>query len=117
LLHAQDHELSILTENYPSLSFEEDGVVSGYGADVVIAIQKILGTDLTYPQLAQEAGISPSLLKPVLELMLPFFTWLFQSIAIPTSSMPGAVLSKTAGVGRTGDHQSPLGDTLIWTIV
>jgi polar amino acid transport system substrate-binding protein len=37
--------LTILTENYPPLSYMENGVVTGYGADVVAAMQKELGTD------------------------------------------------------------------------
>lgn len=39
-------ELTILTENYPPLSYIEDGEVTGYGADVVAAIQKKLRTDV-----------------------------------------------------------------------
>ncbi len=38
-------ELTILTENYPPLSYEENGVVTGYGAEVVTAIQKELKTN------------------------------------------------------------------------
>lgn len=45
LLWAGDSELRILTENYPPLSFIENGVITGYGADVVAAIQKQLGTE------------------------------------------------------------------------
>lgn len=40
-------ELTILTENYPPLSYEENGVVTGYGAEVVAAIQKELKTNAT----------------------------------------------------------------------
>lgn len=43
-------ELTILTENYPPLSYVEDGVAKGYGADIVAAIQHKLNTDFT-PQL------------------------------------------------------------------
>jgi len=42
--------LTILTEDYPPLSYLENGVVTGYGADVVAAIQKELKTDYQ-PQL------------------------------------------------------------------
>ncbi len=40
-------ELTLLTENYPPLSYEENGVVTGYGAEVVAAIQKELKTNAT----------------------------------------------------------------------
>jgi len=45
LLWAQGYELRVLTENYPPLSYMEDGVITGYGAEVVTAIQKQLGTE------------------------------------------------------------------------
>lgn len=38
-------ELSLVTEAYPPLTFEQDGKLSGYGVDVVEAIQKKLGTN------------------------------------------------------------------------
>jgi len=44
LLCAQGYKLRVLTENYPPLSYIEEGVITGYGADVVTAIQKQLGT-------------------------------------------------------------------------
>lgn len=47
LLWAETPKLRILTENYPPLSYIENGVITGYGADVVNAIQKQLGTE--YP--------------------------------------------------------------------
>lgn len=47
MLSAEGPKLRILTENYPPLSFIEEGRITGYGADVVIAIQKKLGTE--YP--------------------------------------------------------------------
>jgi len=40
-------DLKILTENYPPLSYAEDGVATGFGSDVVNAIQADLGID--YP--------------------------------------------------------------------
>jgi len=43
----KDNELTILTEHYPPLSYVEDGVAKGYGADIVAAIQKELNTDVT----------------------------------------------------------------------
>ncbi len=46
----KETEMTILTENYPPLSYVEDGVVSGYGAEIVAAIQEELNTDVT-PQL------------------------------------------------------------------
>ena len=42
--HKEKVTLTLLTEDYPPLSFLKDGEVSGYGADVVAAIQKELGT-------------------------------------------------------------------------
>ena len=45
LLWAEAPKLRILTENYPPLSYIEDGVITGYGADVVSAIQRQLGTE------------------------------------------------------------------------
>ncbi len=42
----QENELIILTEHYPPLSFVENGVTSGYGADVVAAIQNELNTNI-----------------------------------------------------------------------
>lgn len=40
------NDMKILTENYPPLSFEENGKVTGYGAEVVQAIQEELGTNV-----------------------------------------------------------------------
>ncbi|MGC9362463.1 MAG: substrate-binding periplasmic protein [Candidatus Syntrophosphaera sp.] len=39
--------MTILTENYPPLSYVQDGKVTGYGTDVVAAIQQELGTDFS----------------------------------------------------------------------
>lgn len=40
-------ELTILTENYPPLSYVENGVLTGYAAEVVAAIQKELKINAT----------------------------------------------------------------------
>ena len=45
LLWAQGYELRVLTENYPPLTYMKEGAIKGYGADVVSAIQKLLGTE------------------------------------------------------------------------
>jgi polar amino acid transport system substrate-binding protein len=37
-------KIQILTENYPPLSFEQNGEITGFGSDVVNAIQAELGT-------------------------------------------------------------------------
>lgn len=50
--------LRILTENYPPLSFVKDGVTTGFGSDVVKAIQAELGTDYPIEMLSWDDAYS-----------------------------------------------------------
>ncbi len=57
-------EMTILTENYPPLSFIENGVVTGYGADVVAAIQTELKTKAVPQILAWDDAYTRALTEP-----------------------------------------------------
>jgi polar amino acid transport system substrate-binding protein len=57
-------EMTILTENYPPLSYEENGVVTGYGADVVAALQQELNTDITPTLLPWDKAYTRALNEP-----------------------------------------------------
>lgn len=54
-------DMTILTENYPPLSFLEDGVVTGYGAEVVAAIQAELKTSAAPQVLAWDEAYNRAL--------------------------------------------------------
>lgn len=56
--------MTILTENYPPLSYIQDGKVTGYGADVVAAIQEELGTDFAPRLTSWEEAYETALKEP-----------------------------------------------------
>ncbi len=56
--------LTILTENYPPLSFMENGMITGYGADVVAAIQKNLKTDFVPQLISWNTAYARALTEP-----------------------------------------------------
>lgn len=57
----QKDELKILTEDYPPLSFMADGEISGYGTDVVNAIQDELGMSNPIQLLSWEEAYNTAL--------------------------------------------------------
>lgn len=57
-------KMTILTENYPPLSYAENGVVTGYGAEVVAAIQKELKTDAVPVVLPWDEAYNRALTEP-----------------------------------------------------
>jgi len=57
-------KMTILTENYPPLSYAENGVVTGYGAEVVAAIQKELNTDAVPVVLPWDEAYNRALAEP-----------------------------------------------------
>jgi len=60
----REAQMTILTENYPPLSYLEDGAVTGYGADVVAAIQSELGTDFKPELLKWDDAYERALIEP-----------------------------------------------------
>lgn len=60
----QNRDMTILTENYPPLSYAENGVVTGYGAEVVAAIQNELKTSSTPVLLKWEEAYKRALSEP-----------------------------------------------------
>lgn len=57
-------EMTILTENYPPLSYLENGSVTGYGADVVAALQKELKSNAEIQVLAWDEAYNRALTQP-----------------------------------------------------
>ncbi|GAB1365679.1 MAG TPA: transporter substrate-binding domain-containing protein [Candidatus Cloacimonas sp.] len=60
----KNREMTILTENYPPLSYAENGVVTGFGAEVVAAIQKELKTNSTPVLLKWDEAYQRALSEP-----------------------------------------------------
>lgn len=56
--------MTILTEDYPPLSYMENGVVTGYGADVVAAIQAELQTKAVPELMNWDAAYKRALTEP-----------------------------------------------------
>lgn len=57
-------EMTILTENYPPLSYEENGVVTGYGTEVVAALQAELGSEAKPVVLPWDEAYNRALSEP-----------------------------------------------------
>ncbi|MDD3535954.1 MAG: ABC transporter substrate-binding protein [Candidatus Cloacimonetes bacterium] len=56
--------MTIITENYPPLSFESGGKITGFGADVIEAIQNELKTDYQPILLSWDAAYKRALKEP-----------------------------------------------------